>query len=157
MNVKLLKQIAKEVLKRWKQIDMERWFEPEDGAGPCGTTACIAGWALTLKNKAVTRGKPLIAARMLSRRFGSPHRLFPDSPLGLTDTAKDKVPILGRRVLGLSRGQSTRLFYSDDWPEQFRMGFNLNYRGREVHPGTKAYARVVHDRIMHFIKTKGAE
>ena len=49
MNVKLLKQIKEAIRRHPKQFDMAEWFRRDVEAPRCGTTACIAGWALTLQ------------------------------------------------------------------------------------------------------------
>ncbi len=47
MNVKLLKQIKNRILAEPTEFDMCRWAA-SDKVSTCGTTACIAGWALAL-------------------------------------------------------------------------------------------------------------
>lgn len=55
------------------------------------------------------------------------------------------------QILGLTHEQGNALFYTDEWPEKF---FDKLDALKEQ---TRAYARVVCQRIDHFIKTNGAE
>lgn len=54
MNVRLLRRIEKRILKEPGQFDMGDWLRrglPKDKLHPCGTEACIAGWACILSKK----------------------------------------------------------------------------------------------------------
>lgn len=53
--------------------------------------------------------------------------------------------------IGLSAVQRDNLFFDPRWPQEFQ------FRLAETKPQTAEYARVVSDRIEHFIKTKGRE
>lgn len=57
------------------------------------------------------------------------------------------------RLLGIEHvpGAANRLFLEHRWPYKFRSLLDKH------EPQTKAYAKVVSDRIDHFIATKGAE
>ncbi len=53
MNVELLDQIKQAILEEPRRIRMYDWVTrisdvPEDKRPPCGTVACIAGWAVAL-------------------------------------------------------------------------------------------------------------
>lgn len=145
MNVRLLNLIAKWMLTRWAQADMGYWFRQDESAGPCKTTACIAGAALALMMPPRKR-KPLFAARALRRNFAT---------YGHCDVlgGYDSFLVLpkAKNILGLDREKAGKLLYTDGWPARFK-----NRLFKKV-PGTKGYARVVHDRILHFIATNGAE
>lgn len=54
MNVKLLRKIQKAILAEPRRFEMTRWVQKVEANGPddppCGTTACIAGFADMLTN-----------------------------------------------------------------------------------------------------------
>lgn len=50
MNIKLLRKVQKEILKEPRRFDMQSWFE-RNSISPCGTTACIGGFAVALSNR----------------------------------------------------------------------------------------------------------
>ena len=56
LNVVLLKKIKKHILAYPRAFDMSDWGRsaPINQATPCGTVACIAGWACYLSPKAKT-------------------------------------------------------------------------------------------------------
>lgn len=130
MNVRLLRRIQRIILKRPKQIRMRTWFSSDPKVGHCGTTGCIAGWAVTLDEF----GKPMPLLGL--EKFGS-------GPF--------YAPFRARKVLNLTKAQSDRLFFSEQWPDQFLE--KIIKHGE----GTVGYAKTVAARISHFIKTKGAE
>jgi len=124
VDVKLLRKVKKMILAQPKRFDMDsfgRRVPAEEGGPRCGTVACIAGWAVILKKK-VPR---------------NPHAEMP--PIGRED---------GMEALDIDYDQAARLFYDEEWPEQFR-----DY----VADGSKESACIAARRIEHFIKTKGAD
>jgi hypothetical protein len=62
MNVKLLRKIKKHILAYPKTFAMSFWQEPRrvSESRPCGTAACIGGWA-----KLLTKDRKLTAADAL--------------------------------------------------------------------------------------------
>jgi hypothetical protein len=48
MNIKLLKQIIKEIQAEPLRFDIFEWSNTCDKIAPCGSTACIAGWAVAI-------------------------------------------------------------------------------------------------------------
>lgn len=51
INVDLLLQVADHIREEPKRLDMSTWiqrWDPAAGGPPCGTSACIAGWAAML-------------------------------------------------------------------------------------------------------------
>lgn len=149
MNVKLLRRVARIILRRYKQLDMGYFLEPKKGAGPCGTTACIAGWAFVLTTPK-TRNMPLKAGRMLNKNFDKKTEHY-SLGMGLNAHEIQRLRDEATVRLGLDEEQRQRLFYSDRWPEPFQTKIRIDYD-----PGTKRYAQVVVDRIEHFIKSDGA-
>lgn len=96
LNIKLLKRVRNKILKYPKRFEMDHFYGPTLRfnrrlvPADCGSSACIAGWAVFLAS-----GK----------------RKLPDGgPRSTWDEAK--------KLLGLHNAAS--LFISDDWPERFR-------------------------------------
>lgn len=95
LNVELLRKIQKHILEEPRRLDMTAWLDaaPVDVV-PCGTVACIAGWALHLSNT---------------------------KPGSTTEGGKWSGP--ARKVLGLSYEEGDKLFYEDNWPAPFATNF----------------------------------
>jgi hypothetical protein len=142
MNIELLKKVAEAIKRRPEQIEMDTWFELRTGAGECGTTACIAGWAVTIADEGVKR-KPLLAAM----------KLFPDFQRDgkISGRYNENMIAAGAVALGISDSEAVRLFLRTEWPQPFREQL------ANESSGSKAYAQVVYDRIQHFITTDGRE
>ena len=152
MNIELLNKIKSHVLEEPKRVWMGDWRirwgdQTEISVGmrrgidweyllqlskpSCGTTACIAGWAVELGGDGDMKGFPY---ELRGRKLGFPYELR------------------GRKLLGLnSYAQSDRLFYVASWPEQFRKRLAV------APPQSHEYAQVVADRIDWFVKTEGRE
>lgn len=99
---------------------------------PCGTVACIAGWAVIEHDRA--RGK--------------------SGSIRVTQKYADGVLSFGAKaaeVLGLDEQQAGRLFYTGNWPERF---YDEYY---EFAPGSLGRAKVAAERLDHFIATGGEE
>ncbi len=82
LNVNLLLKVADTIAKHPQAFDMGDW--------DCGTTACIAGWALRLSGK----------------RYG----LSKDGMFSSADAAS---------ALGLKQGDALKLFFRINWPATF--------------------------------------
>ena len=127
MNIGLLKKVEQK-LRRMRHTDhfsMEDWAHRNE----CGTTACIAGHALLMEGfnipKTQTDSLPGV------QRFISPD----GKTLRPMPTA--------RKLLDLTERQAERLFFAQDWPEQFKENCND--------------PKVAANRVKHFIETKGKE
>jgi hypothetical protein len=93
----------------------------------CGTTACIGGWACRLS------GMPYHETRQLW------HYTYP------------------KKFLKLSGEEAERLFFDENWPEQFRFSFD-NLRDIDGHIENHEKAvQIAVARIHHFIATEGRE
>lgn len=101
MNTKLLRKVAKHIAEEPRRLEMEYMTTPlskitPKDRPPCGTVACIAGWALILTKEA---------------RYANTN--FP------VDESGDEVCAdAAENLLGISDGQ--KLFYVNDWPNPFR-------------------------------------
>ncbi len=73
MNIDLLMSIKEKILEEPKRLNMSVWYCKRDtvlslwdvygkAEPPCGTVACIAGWALLLKGEDVNRGNVAVRA-----------------------------------------------------------------------------------------------
>lgn len=94
MNHTLLNKIKKIIINNPKAFDMLDWWQEEDD---CGTAACIAGWACNLSGWT---------------------RDLDDSFQCTKGDARDSVPEVAQRELGLNRIQAVRLFYPGRWPAE---------------------------------------
>ena len=143
MNVRRLRAIRDNIRKYPEHFNMKSWFGRPDGGdiprrprlrGACGTTACIAGWA-------VARFTPAI--------FGVGHWGGHDIP----ETAKE--------LLGISDVEGSGLFYYESWPEPFRTQYHTAWRASPTPSSRRRLmarcAKIAAQRIDHFIATKGAE
>jgi hypothetical protein len=92
MNTKLLRKVAKAMLKHYKNVHMARWVDHTDTEAPCGTTGCVAGWI-------VAEGD-LKKLRKL------------DATFNWEDTAAE--------MLGVSVYRARKLFHVENWPKKFR-------------------------------------
>jgi hypothetical protein len=139
LNVKLLRRVQKHILAVPERLDMGflalKVNTEDEGAPPCGTVGCIAGWAhmLTLKK-------------------------FPKTSREISN-ADDVAWERAEKKIGLSHNDSYALFgeprfYQDTdfrrWPAKFAVRY---LKAKKA----KTRAKVTSDRIDHFIKTKGAE
>lgn len=95
MNTKLLHRVALAILDEPTKFDMQL-FVAENENSPCGTTACIAGFAV-----AMSRG--LASLRSL---FG----------IDIESSAQN--------IIGLSDRTADRLFYKPLWPVDFYQAYN---------------------------------
>lgn len=141
MNVKLFREIQEAIRQEPERFDMSEWIEGhyvENGAGFCGTAACIAGFACLLDaNKTETEKKQSFKARVLNL-------------LGLKQPCEIGTPLRARKLLGIDYEQGERLFFVHNWPAQYRTAY--------AKATTKACeAKAACERIDHFIKTEGRE
>jgi len=150
MNVKLLRRIQRVIKKRADQFDMNTWFNKDSTASHCGTTACLAGWALTLAGrKSHQLASPLKIARGLCQGFNENF----DSIGVIGGERNYTIAVKGATELGLDYNQAEKLFYINHWPAKFSVGY---YRARDKNDNVEK-ARVTCERIDHFIKTNGTE
>jgi hypothetical protein len=153
MNTELLKKIKKYIKRYPERLDMkyivqtplgsndyvESWKQLQGVNGitsenACGTVACIAGWAIALSDKRVSK---------TSHYLDSAHVDF-----NLLEGA--------RIALGLDDLESRSLFDPDAWPAQFRERYNYSHglecKANPKCPGCKKNVKVTCERIDHFIR-----
>lgn len=150
MNVKLLKRIQRAIKRRPAQFNMDRWFSQHPNVPHCGTTACLAGWALTLDaRKAHQKASPLKAARQFLESCGERQRTY----IRVGGLYNFRMVEQGAMLLEISKEQAEKLFFVHNWPSNFRNEYQSNV---DFNHQLKA-AQIVSDRIDHFIKTDGKE
>lgn len=129
MNVKMPRKIQQEILINPDQFSMYVWFGKNENS-PCGTAACIGGWAIHL-----SRWFSSTLERTARKLGGRDH----------SDRAK--------KVLGLSSDAGVRLLSLKGWP----LVFASAYRESILVGDYVGCAQVASARIEHFIKTEGKE
>lgn len=145
MNIELLQRVKQHILAEPRRLNMGTWVSTvgktvpafagvygrdEADLPPCGTVACVAGWAVLLSR---FNGKPEEYAAFMRER----NTLFPDS---LTSS-------IGQEELGLSPSQMETLFYVGRWPERFRVAHGQ----AEENGDYQAMAQITADRIDYMI------
>ncbi len=148
MNTKLLRKIQKAIIKYPDQFDMSNWFEKKKGIGRCGTSACLAGWAVTIKNRSQN---PLKVALELFPRDA--YRFNIESAPYLGGRFNSEMENLGMEYLEISKREAERLFFTTCWPQKYESVYLNAIRAKHY----KKAARIAFNRINHFIKTEGRE
>jgi hypothetical protein len=133
MNVRLLRRVAKHILAEPRRYEQGVWCEATTSS-PCGTTACIAGWAAILGEK--------LDLKTIDH-----------------DDLYYRASSKARKLLNINRDQAARLFsYPATSIEPDELGWPKRFAKRFFAAKTKrGQAKVAVARIEHFIKTKGAE
>lgn len=128
MKTALLRQVETAILAEPKQFDISHWWEYVGAGVPnCGTTACIAGWAIAIANHENPREA---RDRYIEK--------------GYWDIVEHAAGILG-----ITPSQGERLFFIYHWPARYRRQYGkLTVEGK---------AKRAVRRIEHFIKTRGKE
>ena len=123
LNRPLFEAVARAIHNHPDHFDMDSFVN----VGPCGTTACIAGWALSLS-------MPTAGTRPLENLRGR-----------FRDPASPGVEATAAVLLGLTGDQRDKLFYVGEWPLTFRHA----YESRRTEAGRAAVAA---RRVRHFAK-----
>jgi hypothetical protein len=136
INVELLARVRAHILEDERRIEMSRYARRAYGrtAPPCGTTACIAGWAVILTD-------------------GLPKRI--------TDDYYASVKPRAINLLGLSEDEADRLFFVMGWPRAFHDRYRAAERFIDEHDDEdekadkagESKAQIVADLIDHIIRT----
>lgn len=109
----------------------------------CGTTGCIAGWALALECE-----KPTDVYGMLGAKPSSGHAGHAGHAGLLNYTSDPQQEAMD--LLGLNEYQAGSLFFVGSWPPVYQL------RIYDAVTGSPDYAIVVADRIQAFIDSNGA-
>lgn len=161
MNEKLLREIADLIVAHPKKFEMRNaftglgaWGRFEHGDPrwsedwhECGTAACIAGWAVALKEIEERLNKS--AADIISATDDQVQEslvISADMPWGAVH--HDAV-----ELLQLDSHAAERLFYVIEWPSQFQEAMELARRHRDL----QKQAEIARDRILYFISTGGTD
>jgi len=141
VNIKLLEKVCEAIKAEPKRFHMNVWATndvyydiglPDRQVAPCGTAACIGGFAVILtKTKGKTDRETWVKA------------------VSGVDTGP-RTEILATDLLDLDVHQAARLFHDHDWPYKFREAW-----AKARTPAQRV--RVAISRIKHFIKTEGRE
>lgn len=123
-NKSLIKKIIAAVEKQPLRMQMQAFARLADDIAPCGTSACIAGFAVALSGK--------VKARTWAQVI---RKLYPN-----TDFHQE-----ARKLLRLNPDQAYALFYADNWPADLRVKWRIA-EGREKE------SEVVVERLRHFLK-----
>jgi len=105
LNTELLRKVRDQIEREPRQFCMSHFYATAEDIDDdiateipnCGTAACIAGWAFALSKY-----------------------LNPKDAGGLVNSPEFRA----RDLLGLGLKGYTNLFYSDDWPDEFRVDFS---------------------------------
>ena len=148
INVKLLKRICRAILHEPRRLDMYGWIYDDDihhmGCdAPCGTAACIGGFAVILSR---TR---LLANKSWKKAVKSCLTEKPAEYLFGYEFMDEVIACEAQKLLNLTSAQAERLFVSSNWPEKFHIGYS-----DATH---KKQAKVTVARIKHFTETNGEE
>lgn len=156
LNVRLLRRIQKHILAEPLRIDMgefvkTKYFD-EVEQPPCGTTACIAGWALILSG-----AKPQSVYNMLPENIARRAATLLGIKYVTPSTSADW---WHSPTWNDSDSQAVKLFDGEQWPERFSNRLDLAMNAMhdassraQVIAVKRRMARVTADRIEHLIKT----
>jgi hypothetical protein len=101
LNLELFRQIREKIATTPVAYDQTRWGRREIAA-PCGTAACIAGWACVLSG----------SASLSTVQVAGPNAVV------YTSSGSLDIPAIAQRVLGLSEEEAETVFTSSpegDW------------------------------------------
>lgn len=104
MNTELLLKVKAHILEEPLRLDMGDWIHSSDTA-PCGTEACIAGWACILAS--------------------------PEEKIASAFNRAD-IQSSATRLLDITKNQSAALFFTDAWPESFAAYNEQNWGSPEA-------------------------
>jgi hypothetical protein len=137
MNKELLLEIASRIESEPEKFDMSNWFAAsrQEKDGTCGTTACIAGWAVALESR-----------KSLSRLYReinieeNEHETYHES---------GNIEARASLILGLDEYQTSALFYTTGWRNSEL--YDAYHLAREE-GDSKAKAQAAADYIRWFVE-----
>lgn len=138
MNTELLLEVKGKILANPDAFNMSSWGNPEPSLS-CGTTGCIAGWAVILNQPTLPKTKKA----------------------WVTWWGKHEDDIEGEGAEALELDDYDTLFYSSYWPEPFhsqytaieRTGLLSSPDKEAVHNARVKLAQIAAARIDHLIET----
>jgi len=136
MNKPLLKQIIEQVGRNPGRLDMRDYVSARADSR-CGSTACIAGWAVCLDM--MNRDKRLSFDKVSKELCDKWGNINWDYEAG--------------KLLRIDERQGVRLFRLERWPEPFRDDYSMAECGAD----REGMARAAISRIRHFMRTGGAD
>lgn len=100
VNVDLFQKVKEKILEEPRRFDMSVWGNhvpllPPETYPPCGTVACIAGWALLLESGAEAKGFDFCS------------------------------PVKAAKVLALPLERRGEVFHAERWPDSFRARYQV--------------------------------
>lgn len=157
MNVELLRKLQAYILEDTGRINMEEGLctfsvakaDLNHSKRPlCGTVGCIAGNVLVLCSGVKPR-KGFVSFQDVLDAFN----IVKDSFVLCVGAFHGERGIREKAIelLNFDNTQADRLFVLSNWPDYFITKIV------DLRPGTKKYAKVISDRIDHFIATEGRE
>lgn len=135
LNVKLINKVIKHIEEEPRRFDMDCWIYENEEA-PCGTSCCIAGWALILNRKRIPKNHN-------ERERVIDLDKFPYSNSELITKRACK-------ALGTSIKNASSLFLENHWPVKYRS----KYFGGKALKKEKVHTRAI-ALLKEVIKTKG--
>lgn len=118
MNIELMEKVRDTIARTDpKHFDMTSWVDQigdkwleDDGThiAECGTSMCIAGWAIHLDND-----EPLI--RYMHSMSKLSHGLIHENVMAIRDRAAD--------LLDINSIDAGALFHIDEWPDDYRFRY----------------------------------
>ena|ERR1700728_4187244 len=137
MNVKLLRKIAKVIIEKPRQFDMSRWHHNKKAREHDWSRGVYESYTALCD----LPQEKQISCDTTHCIAGWAQAISPDRKCK-TPAEKD-----AKRLLQITPSMANRLFYCDNWPEQFQ-------GKRDTWKPTRKQAV---ERIKHFISTEGAE
>lgn len=128
MNIDLLMQVCDRIAKHPEGFDMDYWGHKTE----CGTTFCIAGWALVLSGQQPARYLVNYLGGMTVQNFGA---------------SGEQPGVEASALLRLTECEGNKLFLLDNWPQAFRQALDMADSHEQA-------AEVVIRRIHHFIRER---
>ncbi len=140
LNTQLLLKIKKQILSDPKSFNMGTWRSEHK----CGTTMCIAGWAITLDVKDADWSNWSDGGQY----FASFDRRFVDIR---DDDGELFTPSIAEEVLGL---KDDRLFYFSAWDEPFSSDFEDTFNIEDFSIRRQKQAEIAANYIDYYIANK---
>lgn len=137
MNVELLLKIAEVIQAKPDEFDIDQWHSH----GTCNTTHCIGGWSQVISGAPQNSNSEEMAA-LLGIEF-------------VMDARESSYYADEENVVhAMDDCQAGRLFYADNWPDEFSV---CGDEDCDEHPYGGPTAAAAIARIHHFIATEGRE